>query len=152
MSKIANYPSKLAAFMKERSEAKYEWGTHDCCMWAGDWVLRCSGFDPCEVFRGQYDTFEGAIKALKKHLGDAGRGLAPQELFHAVTIKLAREHKLKPVHSRWLETGDLAVVRLPKNPVGGALGVCHYRSVYTPAHQGGLAAYDMPQVVRAWRI
>ncbi len=152
MSKTPNFPSVLKNFMDAGSEKKYEWGSHDCCMWAGDWVLRCSGFDPCKVFRGQYDTFEGAIKALKKYLGDAGRGMPPQELFHAVTIMLAWDHKLKPVRSRWLETGDLAVVRLPKNPVGGALGVCHYRFVYTPAHQGGLAAYDMAHVARAWRI
>ena len=45
----------------------FEWGKHDCCLFAANVVKAMTGEDPMVEFRGKYTDQESAIAALKKY-------------------------------------------------------------------------------------
>ena len=36
----------------------FAWGRDDCVHFAGDWVLKLTGEDPIEEYRGKYSTYQ----------------------------------------------------------------------------------------------
>lgn len=44
----------------------FAWGSSDCCMFAADAVLACSGVDPAAAVRGTYSTQDGADVVLSQ--------------------------------------------------------------------------------------
>ena len=69
MTRAANWPALLAAFIEERRGWDFEWGQHDCCMFAADWVMEATGVDPALHFRGTYSSARTAATALRIHGG-----------------------------------------------------------------------------------
>lgn len=67
MTRVDNWPELLDAFLRERRSRAFEWGVHDCALFAADWVLACTGNDPAADFRGTYQTAKGAVRALKRY-------------------------------------------------------------------------------------
>ena len=54
-----DWPERLAAFFEERREATFEWGKHDCALFAADAMQAMTGVDPLEQFRGYSTEEEG---------------------------------------------------------------------------------------------
>ena len=67
MIRHPDWHDRLATYLDNVSEAPFEWGQHDCALFAASAVQRMTGVDPAEEFRGQYDTYKGATEALRKH-------------------------------------------------------------------------------------
>lgn len=56
MTRLENWPLELTRFIEERRAAPFVWGSNDCCLFAADWVLRCTGVDLAATFRGTYSS------------------------------------------------------------------------------------------------
>lgn len=76
--KVENWRDKLNAHIEANRQRPFEWGQHDCALWAASCVEVTTGTDLGEPFRGRYKTAAGALKAIRK----AGH-LTPEALAEA---------------------------------------------------------------------
>lgn len=56
LPRLPDWPERLAALVEARRHAPFQWGVHDCVLWAADAVLACTGQDPAAEWRGRYST------------------------------------------------------------------------------------------------
>ena len=66
-----NWPAALARFIEDRRGWDFDWGVHDCCMFAADWVMAATGRDPALHFRASYWNAKGAADTLRMYGGIA---------------------------------------------------------------------------------
>lgn len=69
MTKIERTPGwrgRLVKVIGNHRRQPFEWGKHDCGIFAADCVLAMTGIDFAEPYRGKYDTEEGSARALRR--------------------------------------------------------------------------------------
>lgn len=73
LQRAHDWPEQLAAYIDERRQMPFAWGTNDCALFSADFVLRITGVDLAEGRRG-YRT----ERIARRHVLKAGgmRGLA----------------------------------------------------------------------------
>lgn len=64
-----NWRTKLTAHIHERLDRDFEWGQHDCVLWAASCIEQVTGTDYAKDIRGTYTTPEGGYKAIVKVFG-----------------------------------------------------------------------------------
>lgn len=104
--RLPHWRSALSRCIEEALQRPFEWGRHDCALFAADAVLAMTGVDPAEVWRGRYSTPRGAITVLRR----GG---------HDDHIAVAAGY-LPEVHPSRAAMGDIMEVETPE---GAALGV-----------------------------
>ena len=124
--------SALDAFVAERTDAPFAWGTNDCCTLAADWVRMMRGNDPMADLRdyttmlGAYKLLEaegGIVAAIDKRLGTHGSGMFAQ-------------------------VGDVVVVRHGNDQMSA--GVCIGSHIVAPGDKG-LLMVPINQAEASWR-
>jgi hypothetical protein len=101
-----NWPDLLAAYIEERRNAPFAWGSNDCCLFAADWIQIATGRDIAAQWRGSYTTALGARRAL-----DEGGGIE----------RLVEQEGGIRIQTGLAQRGDLVAQDFP---VGIALGIC----------------------------
>lgn len=100
-SRLLDWPERLAALIEERRHQPFEWGRHDCVLFAADAVRACTGLDPAAQFRGTYASEVEAEALLALRGGLAG------------TIEWSQAERGAPACLRELaQRGDTALVEL----------------------------------------
>lgn len=66
LKKVDNWRTLLTAHINDHREDYFEWGTHDCALWAANCILIETGVDFAKDIRGTYTTPEGAYKQIIK--------------------------------------------------------------------------------------
>ncbi len=56
---------RLSALVADRLQRRFEWGVHDCALFAADAILAITGTDPARDWRGRYTSARGARKLLR---------------------------------------------------------------------------------------
>lgn len=125
---------RLAAYLGTCAGRPFEWGTHDCALFAAGAIEAMTGEDPGAAFRGRYRTFKGGLKALQK-------------VGHADHVALAVA-LLDEVPPAFAQAGDLAMIQTPE---GAAMGIVQGHRIYVLRPEG-LATVDLLQAARAWRV
>ena len=72
MERIEGWEIRLDDFIKSRQNQKFQWGVHDCCLFACDAIREITGEDIAYYFRGKYKTKDEAYLML---LAFSGGGL-----------------------------------------------------------------------------
>ena len=124
--------TRFEALLRDRMAKPFEWGVHDCCLWAADCVLAITGADPAADLRGSYSTGLEAARLL--------RGLGGIEV--AATRAGA---EIPPLAAGW---GDVGLIALEDRQL---LAVCTGANWVAPGAQG-LAARGLEEAKRAWRV
>lgn len=106
MSRLPDWPKRLHAYIVETRALPFEWGTHDCALFAAGAVEAVTGEDPAAKWRGQYTT-EAEGMALIRAAGFADHIAAARHERHSCPVLKAQK-------------GDLAIL---DSPDGQALGV-----------------------------
>lgn len=122
----------LMVFIKSREKTPFQWGVHDCVLFACDCAHAMTGIDLAEKYRG-YSTEEGAAEII----GKAG------SLRELVTLNIGSE--ISPTLAR---RGDFVLIEQGGNP---ALSVCIGQCVIA-AGKNGLVVRPMKEAISAWRI
>ncbi|MGF7180380.1 DUF6950 family protein [Tunturiibacter psychrotolerans] len=52
-------------FLLESAGEPFKWGSNDCCLYAANAILACTGVDIASDFRGIYKSEFGALRAIK---------------------------------------------------------------------------------------
>lgn len=126
-------PEQLHAFIELRRNTPFAWGSHDCALFAADWVESVTGSDPAKGIRGRYQTAIGAGRVMKREGGL--EAIADSRLGERVAPKLAQR-------------GDVVLLDGSHGPT---LGVCLGVEAAAPG-EGGLMLVPMRKAQAAWRL
>jgi hypothetical protein len=130
--RLKDWPSRLDAALAAARRRPFEWGAHDCCLFAASVVEACTGVDLAAELRGTYSDALAAA-ALVESLGgiDAIAALAGLE----IDPELAA-------------AGDIGLAEIE----GRQSLVVNGGQVWLGAGAGGLLVAPASSVTRAWRI
>lgn len=135
LARVPGWEKALAAFVEQRRHTPFEWGVHDCGLFAADAALCTTGRDLAEELRG-YSTAAGSLRALAR-CGCADvtdvpvrRGLPPR--LHVIDVR----------------RGDVVAWR---GQFGLSLGVVLGERFAVPG-ETGLIFLKIDQAEKAWRV
>lgn len=131
--RLANWERKLADEIERARFLPFQWGVHDCCLFAADVVQALTGVDHAAELRGIYRTLRTAERILKKRGGV--RQIATDALGPEISPLMAQR-------------GD--VVLLPTE-YGEALAVCIGAYCVAPG-EDGLQSRPLADAITAWRV
>ena len=131
--KKENWDILLAEFIESRRCTPFQWGSHDCTMFAVDAALAMTGTDLAVDYRGTYDSEIGAAKIIVKAGG---------------TLRALVNHHGQEISPRMAQRGDWV---LTEQDGSEALAVCVGVKLVA-AGRSGLVQHPMSKAIAAWRI
>jgi hypothetical protein len=105
MKRFADWEDRLRTYLDRVEEEPFQWGTHDCALFAMSCVHAQTGEDLAAVYRGKYTDKAGAAAALREY----GQGT----LFRTLKSLLG-----DPTSIHFAKRGDLVM------PNAYSVGVC----------------------------
>lgn len=123
---------QLDAFMALRGRTPFNWGEHDCCLFAADAVQAMTGVDHATDWRGKYHTEAQAAVVLEQLGGLEKCGAMAGPEIPPLTVR----------------AGDVGLVSDGQREL---LGVCVGANWMVPAKYG-LAALPLTAARKAWRV
>ncbi|UGO51432.1 hypothetical protein QJV44_gp18 [Serratia phage vB_SmaS_Tlacuache] len=135
--KNLDWQEKLLEQVVLREKVKFEWGKHDCCLFAADVVQAMTGVDYASEFRGKYSTEIGAKRLLAKAGEDGLTGVL--------------DGKFAQVDLSYVQRGDLVLVQTDAGP---ALGIYWAgQSVWLQGLEGVQLFINIKdRILKAWRV
>jgi len=126
-----DWPERLHAFIEARRRSPFAWGSNDCCIFAADWVLGCTGVDHAAELRG-YSDEKGALRRIRK----AGSLRA-----------FAQALKEKP--PAFAQRGDVVLVLIEERET---FGVVSGNGLYCAPGPDGLVFRTLREAVAAFEV
>jgi len=130
----SDWQQQLSQEAIRHSQTPYEFGEHDCILFAANCVLAMTGRDPAEDIRGRYKTEIGAARIIKnagfENLGDMIADRLPE---------------IKPTEAR---RGDVV---LCDGPDGEFAAMVVGKTCVGPGRDG-LLHVPLSQALRAYRV
>lgn len=140
-----NWESLLADAIQTRRHMPFEWGVHDCCIFATNILTAYWDHDPMHAFRDDmYADASGAAIALKRY----GKGTLSKTLISIFKAPVARQ--ISPAMAR---RGDVVITDHGDSDLfkGQAVGICiGSRAIF--ADDIGWFPLPMTKIRRAWAI
>lgn len=132
MKRLPDWERRLAAYIRDPARQVFAWGTNDCALFVCGAIEAMTGEHPFPEFVGQYDTREGAAKALR----DLGKGT----LISTFNTGFARK---KPPFA---QRGDVVMSQ-------GALGIClGAEGLFLQDGDAGYSRIPRAAFVKAWAV
>ena len=104
MERIEGWEIRLDDFIKSRQNQKFQWGVHDCCLFACDAIREITGEDIAYYFRGKYKTKDEAYLML---LAFSGGGL------NETTKKIMEQFSMDKIEQGFAGRGDMVLCNVP---------------------------------------
>ena len=137
LERYTDWPERLAAKINECRIKPFEWGQHDCCLFAMDCVEVMTGVDLVKPYRGYTDCRE-AQRLLDQHGGISG-------IANTIAQKHSIPETLFPLHAR---RGDVCLFNVGR---GDTIGVVVGEHIFAPGAEG-LIGIPIIHAMRTWRI
>ena len=134
--RVPDWPARFDHFLAARRERPFAWGSHDCCLFALDWIEDATGRRLAEV-RGSYHEAEGAAALLRARWGT-------DDLITVATSLLGEPLAAPLLAGR----GDLLAFRHGPHVW---LGLCAGPVGVAPGRRG-LVTLPLARAINAWRI
>ncbi|WP_260843343.1 DUF6950 family protein [Sedimenticola selenatireducens] len=128
--RLDGWEKRLMELLQAAHDRPFEWGNHDCALFAAAGVLAITGNDVAADVRGHYSSAKGALKVLKT--------LGMADLESATTHLLGN-----PVDTRLAGRGDVVLVETANGPT---LAICAGIYAFAPGEKGSIA-----MARHAWR-
>lgn len=137
--RLQGWEKRLFEFLEDASNRTFEYGKHDCALFACDVIETLTGKNPREMIAEEYCGEEGADEVLSKHGG-----------IEAIAEIVAGEFGFHSIPVLFAQRGDIVLGKIHKTP---SLGVCMGSKVAFPAPKGiARIDIDSKMLIRAWRI
>ncbi|WP_412497296.1 DUF6950 family protein [Vibrio fluvialis] len=130
--KHSQWLTRLSQVIAAAQRTPFEWGKHDCCLFAADCALAVAGVDPAADYRGRYSTEIGAKRALNKTHG---------------SIESAFDACFKRVVPEFAQRGDIVLL---ESELGKAAGVVWSNGIWSVSPFGTGPVNLKPLIV--WRV
>src|ERR1700732_272724 len=142
MKRFPDWPTRLSEFLEERKSRPFEWGVHDCCLFACDAIQVMTGVDVASTLREKkYSDPHGARAVIK----EAGASSVVE-----LAEWIAELHKLREIPVPFAQRGD-AVILSHGGVQSIAIVSLDGLDAIAPG-KDGLIANPTRYGTRAWRI
>lgn len=143
MKRRHDWHKQLAASVQFNRSRPFEWGKHDCALFACNTIQDMTGVDLAHGFRGKYSTAFQAARAIRTFTegGD----------LEALAEKICNTHGISEVPVKFAQRGDLVIVHTPDSRIACGIVGPDPRFAYA-AGKDGLTRVAMREWLRAWRI
>ena len=132
-ARLPTWQTRFALLCIERQRRPFEWGAHDCCLWAADAVHAITGQDFAEGLRGTYATAAEAARMLAQAGG----------------VRALSTHALgEPVGPLMAAVGDVVLFEQDGREL---LAVCNGGTALAVAGQG-LEPLPMSAALAVWKV
>lgn len=132
-------------FLQQRKNSPFEWGVHDCALFAADGIEAITGVDIASAFRGKYSDEAGARAAIKE--------VCNGETVADAAAWCAAQHGLRELqHPLMAQRGDLVIYEdvVTGQPISGIVHLSGRHLV--AAGPRGLKRVGIHMVRRAWHV
>ncbi len=130
-------------FLLEWAAAPFEWGKHDCALFAANGILAMTGVDIAAPFRGRYSDEAGAFAAVREICGGS--------TVEDAAAWCAAQHELAEWRfPRMAQRGDLVVLEESGRVIAGLVHLNGRHLVC--AGENGLHRLPITDVKRAWHV
>lgn len=113
MKRYSFWRTALADYVHRVAHLSFQWGEHDCALFAAGAVEVMTGEDIAAPYRGRYKTMAGGLRAMRKTGHD-----------DHVAYFASLFEEIHPSHAT---VGDIAVIAIDE---GEALGVVQGERIY----------------------
>lgn len=144
MTRYPDWALKLeAAFLHNRNRP-FEWGKHDCALFACNVIQVMTGKDLAFDFRGKYTTELGAARAIREFNGGSGD-------LDLLAEKVCAKYGMEEIPPVFAQRGDVVIALSADSQKALCIvGLCG-RLAYG-AGPDGLTRLPMASWIRAWRV
>lgn len=141
--KLDNWEIALETIVTGRMETPFEYGTHDCCLFAADCVLAISGVDIAEAYRGKYTDAVSAFALIQTVTGGT---TVEDTMDHA-----CKTHEfIRPLDSiLYAQRGDVVSMIVGDTITLGVVALDGSHAWFTGE---SLTKYPLSKCARAWNI
>lgn len=129
-------------FLLSRARAPFEWGKHDCALFAADGIEAITGVDIAVDFRGRYRDEEGAMALIRNVTGGA-------TVADAAAYCAEKHGMVERENAFFAQRGDLVVLRQDGRLVAGLV---HLNGHVVAAGAKGLLILPITVAERSWRV
>lgn len=138
MKRYSFWREALFAYIHEVARRPFEWGNHDCGLFAAGAVQAMTGVDMASEYRGRYTTLLGGIRLLKK-AGFADHAELAASLFEEIPVARAGVGDIAAIE----EDGQIALgivqgpriyVLRPDNAGIGTVGLLDAKRAFRVPH------------------
>lgn len=145
MGRLPDWPARLARHILDATDRVFEYGVHDCSVFAADGVVAITGRDPIACARGRYHDEKRAAVVLRE-IGGMG---VPE-----AADRLMAEFGAPPVHPAFAQRGDLVLIDAPvlSGKRDWCMGLIAPDGRVAVAAPRGLAFFSPRAAARAWSI
>jgi hypothetical protein len=140
LTRLPDWPERLAAFLRESADKPFEWGTNDCALRACSAVEAITGTDIAAALRGRYKTELGAARVMRRFAGN----------LEAVAEQIAYEFAIREVTPLFARRGDVVLLDTPLGPSLGMVAMNGHTAEFKV--NDGLLRAPVAACRRAWRI
>lgn len=130
---MKNY-NALIKYIESVKFKPFEWGVHDCCMFANNAMLVFVNEDFMPEFKNKYHDAKSAIEIM--------RALGSKTLYHTMVKKFGR-----PFNIAKAKRGD--IIYKKDGLEGPSLGICMGTTTYF-AGENGLVEVNTLECITAW--
>ena len=127
--RFEDWPVRLAKYIEESRNKPFQWGEHDCAIFAAGAVKAITGIDPAAEYRGQSESARESYAWVKEQDGS---------LLRIMDSKFPR-HKVA-----FARRGDICMWQ-------NSLGVCVGRAVLV-CTKAGLVGVPLREADYAWGV
>jgi len=136
--RYSDWPTRLQAELDAAETRRFEYGYHDCCVFAARCIQAMTGVNLAFRWQGCYHALEDVDHVLK----DCGGLIGLVEM-------IAAEVGMEEVPPAFAQRGDLALIVTESGP---ALAICVGAELIAARAPAGLASVPAGAAQRAWRI
>lgn len=137
-----DWPEQLAACVKEAMHKPFEWGQHDCALFACDVIFAMTDFDPGESIRATYATADEAKAVLNAQGFDS---------LYQFASRIASEQHYPIIPFVLAQRGDIAICHTGNADWPQTLAVCMEGKIFAPG-KNRLVHLPTVTVLTTWRI
>lgn len=139
MARLHDWPSALCELIRGARSRPFQWGEHDCLLFAARAVLVMTGTDPAAEVRGTYRTALGAVRRLQ--------ACGFPDLESAWDSRFPTR-----VAPRFISRGDIVAIPCAARRWRGlGLGIAFGPAIWAPGPDG-LVSMPVALAVTAWRV
>lgn len=152
MRRRADWEQRLDAYLNECQKRPFQWGRHDCVLFACGAIQAMTGEHPLPDLAGSYASARGAACAMRRY---------SDRIFHrdfeaAIAAQCFRQD-FEEVEPAQAQRGDLVLVlakagRKLRGSERGALGIIGLRGLPVFVDRDGLLEAPLESMRRAWRV
>ncbi len=136
IKRYLDWRTRLSVYLHEVAHKPFQWGEHDCALFAAGAVQATTGEDFARDHRGKYKTLMGGLRRLKK-AGFADHAAMAASIF-------------EECHPSSAHVGDLAAIETDE---GIALGVVQGQRIYVlRPDQAGIGTVALLDAKRTFHV